>query len=96
MVYAGFTDLNGYLNIENIKYGEYKLIEVASQKGYTKSDEVFLISVSDDNSDIQVEMYNVKVPKTGKYSYGYINKYSLFAILKCIYYCLYEKIKHSI
>ena len=94
-IYAGFTDLNGHLNIENIKYGEYKLIEVASAKGYTKSDEVFLISVSDDNSDIQVEMYNVKVPKTGKYS-CYINKYSLSAILKCIYYCLYEKIKHSI
>lgn len=64
-IYKGYTDDNGQIILDDIKYGDYYLSEVESSTGYKLLEEN--ISFTIDKEDNSLDIYNehIMVPNTG-------------------------------
>ena len=64
IIYEGCTDSNGVISIDDLGYGKYHFYEVSAPLGYLVSDKVYDINVIDDDSLIEVNVLNEKMPVT--------------------------------
>lgn len=71
LIYIGYTDINGYLIINDLPIGNYYIIETNSSKGYINTNEIYYIDITDNKDVIEliVENDNItinEVPNTYK------------------------------
>ena len=58
VVYRETTDSKGEINIENLKYGKYKVTEIKALDGYVLNNEETIFEVEEDDARVEVEISN--------------------------------------
>ena len=70
LIYSDNTDNNGMINIKDIPYGKYYIVEKLAAPGYVNNNEKIYFEVKEDKEIINVNMTNkkmeVQVPSTLK------------------------------
>ena len=70
LIYSGFTDNNGIINIKDLPYGKYYIVEKLAAPGYINNNEKIYFEIKEDKEIINVNMTNkkmeVEVPSTFK------------------------------
>lgn len=66
LVYTGTTDEFGKLEIADLKYGEYYLIEEQAPSGYILNNEKYYFEITEDGQVIELEIENDKITGTVK------------------------------
>ncbi|MBR3661514.1 MAG: Cys-Gln thioester bond-forming surface protein [Bacilli bacterium] len=68
LIYSGYTNEEGYIALNNLYVGSYKIIEKEAPSGYIINDNEYLVDITNDKPDIIVEIKNkheeVIVPNT--------------------------------
>jgi len=68
LIYSGYTDEDGLIEIDNLFVGEYKIIEKEAPKDYILNKEEFIVKISNDNQEVELEIKNkheeIRVPST--------------------------------
>ena len=57
------TDENGIFNFSNIPYGEYLIKEIKPADGYLDNEDVFTVTIKDNEQVVELTAINDKVPK---------------------------------
>lgn len=63
-IYRGYTDENGQIIINDLKYGNYYLSETEASTGYQLLEEKIPIIIDSEESSINIYNERIKVPKT--------------------------------
>ena len=87
LIYEGVTS-SGFITINNLPYGRYKLFEVNAPEGYIKNNEIYDILI--DKSIVSIDVYNEKLPDTSDIYY-YKKMFSFFSIVFGLLGGLYDK-----
>ena len=70
LIYSGLTDNNGIINIKDLPYGKYYIVEKLAAPGYINNNEKIYFEIKEDKEIINVNMTNrkmeVEVPSTFK------------------------------
>lgn len=67
VIYKGYTDDNGQIIIEDLKYGDYYLAEVESSTGYKLLEENISFTIDKEETSIDVYNERLEVPNTSSY-----------------------------
>lgn len=80
VVYKGYTDSNGQIVIDDLKYGDYYISEVEACSGYKLLDDNIYFTL--DKEEVSIDIYNdrVEVPNTG-INIGVINILAIVIIV---------------
>ena len=84
------TNEQGYVQVDNLKYGEYKVFECEAPNAYIKSEEIQNISITEDGQVVEVTFKNSpELPQTGNninfsitYMIGFVVAFFSAIILK--------------
>ena len=87
LIYEGST-VGGNISIDNLPYGQYKLVEVSAPEGYIRGIDVFDILI--DSSLVNIDVYNEKLPITSDIYY-YKKMYSFVSMFLGLLGVLYVK-----
>ena len=96
LIYTGTTDEFGKLEITDLKYGEYYLVEEQAPEGYVLNNEKYYFEISENDSVIEITISNnqiIEVPKTGLSDSKILNVVGIVVILLGIGYIAYDKFK---
>ncbi|MBQ7411150.1 MAG: Cys-Gln thioester bond-forming surface protein [Clostridia bacterium] len=75
------TNEMGYVQIDNLEYGEYKIFECEAPNSYVKSEEIQNISITEDGQIIEVTFKNSpELPQTGNNSNYFIISMSVLMV----------------
>lgn len=64
-ILTAVTDENGIFNFSNIPYGEYLIKEVKPADGYLDNEDVFTVTIKDNEQVVELTAINDKVPEIG-------------------------------
>ena len=62
-ILTAVTDENGIFNFSNIPYGEYLIKEIKPADGYLDNEDVFTVTIKDNEEVVELTAINDKVPK---------------------------------
>jgi len=95
LIYGGYTDENGFINVENIPYGKYKYLEKKAPDGYILNETINYFEIDSDGQIIEVIMTNEKiiVPNTLASDSKVFDIIGLSAIAIGLGYIIYDKFK---
>lgn len=62
-ILTAVTDENGIFNFSNIPYGEYLIKEIKPADGYLDNEDVFTVTIKDNEQVVELTAINDKVPK---------------------------------
>lgn len=62
-ILTAVTDENGIFNFSNIPYGEYLIKEVKPADGYLDNEDVFTVTIKDNEQVVEITAINDKVPE---------------------------------
>lgn len=96
LIYTGTTDEFGKLEITDLKYGEYYLVEEQAPEGYVLNNEKYYFEISENDSVIEITISNnqiIEVPKTGLSDSKILNVAGIVVILLGVGYIVYDKFK---
>jgi len=60
LIYSGYTNEDGYIELNDLYVGSYKIIEKVAPDGYLLSEEEYAVDITNDTSDVVVEIKNKK------------------------------------
>ena len=86
----------GKLEITDLKYGEYYLVEEQAPEGYVLNNEKYYFEISENDSVIEITISNnqiIEVPKTGLSDSKILNVAGIVVILLGVGYIVYDKFK---
>lgn len=95
LVYTGTTE-DGKLEVLNLKYGKYYLVEEQAPDGYILNNERHYFEIKEEDSIIEINVSNdqiIKVPKTGLSDSKILNVIGVIVILLGVGYIAYDKFK---
>ncbi len=61
-ILTAVTDENGIFNFSNIPYGEYLIKELKPADGYLDNEDVFTVTIKDNEQVVELTAINDKVP----------------------------------
>ena len=59
LIYSGYTNEEGYLKIDNLPFGHYKIVELEANEGYILNEEVQDITLDDSVWEKKIEIFNI-------------------------------------
>ena len=84
LIYSGYTNSQGEIEINDLFVGEYVIIEKEAPKDYILNNEEYIIHITNSNPDVLLEIKNkhveIEVPSTGL-DYSKKLKYSCIGII---------------
>lgn len=81
VIYKGYTDDNGQIIIDDLKYGDYYLAETEASTGYQLLEEKILFTIDKEETIIDIYNERIKVPNTSLNPKIYIT----FSIISLIF-----------
>lgn len=72
VIYKGYTDINGQIIIDDLKYDDYYLAETESSTGYKLLEEKIPFTIDKEETTINIYNERITVPNTGVNSRTYI------------------------
>ncbi len=94
LVFRGYTDKNGYINIEKLPLGKYYIKEIKAPQGYKINKEIINFEIKENGQIINIKAKNdlvVNVPITEKDEFPLIEVISLVFVLAGIGVLIYDK-----
>ncbi len=61
LIYEGYTDSDGAINVDNLEYGKYYIIEKEAHEGYVLNDEKIYFEIKNNQEVINITMNNEKI-----------------------------------
>ena len=94
LIFSGITDQDGKIIIEELKYGDYYIIESEAPEGYTLNPNKMYFSITEDGEIVKATMTDeaiVEVPNTGISDSKVLDIVGLVLIVAGVGYILYDK-----
>ena len=84
VIYKGYTNQNGQIIIDDLKYGDYYLSETEASTGYQLNDENINFTIDKEQLDISLYNERIKVPNTMSNSYILIPIITIIVLINII------------
>ena len=84
VIYKGYTNQNGQIIIDDLKYGDYYLSETEASTGYQLNDENINFTIDKEQLDISLYNERIKVPNTMSKSYILIPIITIIVLINII------------
>ena len=92
LIYSGYTDEFGNIELNNLEVGKYKIIEKIAPNDYLLDNQEYFVDINNDITDVLVEIKNkheeIQVPSTGLNKSNYLKLISIGVMIIGLYFIL--------